>query len=136
MFEMLLPKVGVPIYHAEDANCEAFLYARLTYAGARIIGLPAMAYVQCTPSHDLSNLRTLGYASCTSFSELFLEWEGRLAGMFGGMKYPQEFYSIVVTDNVLRGLYIYNFNRIPGDQWIERIKRLFGFGRAPIEWTR
>lgn len=138
LFETTMPGSGFPVYWAEDTNCEAFLWARMVYAGARVAGLPAMAYVHCTPSDDVRNLRTKGFTSCSSFTSVL---DG-FPGILGGTKYAREFSYITLTDNVLNGEHNSESSLArpttegDGAYWRQKFHRLFSDQDAlQPEWT-
>jgi len=141
VFEAIAPWVGQPELTTQDSNCETFLYARLKYGGARLNGLPTLAYVACAPSGDLGNLRTLGYHSCTAFSQLFENWESPLIRSLGGTKYPREFDAIVIVDAALQAPgtngTLKLADHILDDAWRARLNRLFEIDGAErhVPWT-
>jgi len=147
VFNEQLPGSGLPVYDAENVNTETFLWARLAHAGVRVAGLPALAYVHCAPSQDLTSLRTLGYWSCTSFSQILGASNVRpeFLATLGGAKYPREFNAIVMTDNVLNGILHADLVEVSSATSADRqtglpprMTRLFprdGVQRQP-EWTQ
>ncbi|CAK9023933.1 unnamed protein product [Durusdinium trenchii] len=114
VFESQMSRVGRPNFLSDSTDCEAFLYARLSYMGARAAELPPIFYVQCEPSKDLDtrNLRSLGHFSCTPFSALmevevrgFDELSNReIIEALGGAKYSNELAGVMATESLLQGL--------------------------------
>lgn len=106
-FEAILPRTGVPVFDAEPASTEAFVYVRLTYANVPVAWLPPLAFVQCFPSSDPLSLRTHGHTSCTPFSKIVDEkGKNLLTSMYAGAKYPREVASILMMEKILtEGLY-------------------------------
>jgi len=97
-FEAILPRTGVPVYDAEPASTEAFVYLRLTYAKVLMAWLPPLAYVQCVPTSDL---RTHGHSSCTPFSKVIDErGADMLTGIYAGAKYPREVSATLLTEYI------------------------------------
>ncbi|CAK0811111.1 unnamed protein product, partial [Prorocentrum cordatum] len=142
VFLKVLPRAGVPVFLAEGTNCEAWLYARLEYAGVGLAAMPAMAYVQCAPGEDWASLRTLGYFSCTPFSGLFSDESGALTEAFGGCKYPTEVKNIIATDTALQDfdldgtVHPGSRSRDAADElWNHRLVRLFSPEPSAMVWT-
>eukprot|EP00927_Polykrikos_kofoidii_P072185 TRINITY_DN68330_c0_g1_i1.p1 TRINITY_DN68330_c0_g1~~TRINITY_DN68330_c0_g1_i1.p1 ORF type:complete len:890 (-),score=137.08 TRINITY_DN68330_c0_g1_i1:2-2671(-) len=136
LFETVISGSGRPVFFAENTNCEAFLYARLKYAGATVGDLPASSYVYCTPSEDWQSLRTLGWFSCTAIRELMQNQ--MLSDSLGGVKYAVEFQNVLITDHAVRGRYNKGFKSFEAEETTEavaeQLTRLHGQGSS-IAWT-
>eukprot|EP00913_Durusdinium_trenchii_P008579 g8057.t1 len=95
-----MSRVGRPNFLSDSTDCEAFLYARLSYMGARAAELPPIFYVH------------LGHFSCTPFSALmevevrgFDELSNReIIEALGGAKYSNELAGVMATESLLQGL--------------------------------
>eukprot|EP00928_Gymnodinium_smaydae_P065133 TRINITY_DN48315_c0_g1_i1.p1 TRINITY_DN48315_c0_g1~~TRINITY_DN48315_c0_g1_i1.p1 ORF type:complete len:781 (-),score=77.89 TRINITY_DN48315_c0_g1_i1:8-2350(-) len=140
VIQAVLPRSGQPLYHGDHTNCEAFLFARLRYAGAHLAGLPPMAYVHCEPTTDWKTLRTRGYHSCTPISQMFGTLAGAQGESLGGLKYAREFHSVLMTDNTIEGIFhdtlsLQNSQIAEYELWMGRLQRLFGQRRAPVVWS-
>lgn len=92
---------GSPVFFAERANNEAFLWARIVHSGARVGFLPTMAYIHCKPTVEFSALRSTSPTRCTSFVDFLGSQPTAVMTALEGTKYPREFSHIMRAEGVL-----------------------------------